>query len=478
MYVKKEIREFIDKMPKEMKKPKHWRKFINKNDIPFNLIIKSGKEYKCTNCGKHFYKNKLNDNYKAVCPFCDNMYNIRWSNLKWYHFCYDVAFLYNIENKLVISYYEVRRSYDYKTKSFEDNIVEYARIVPELDVELASDRFFKFMWNETVYHSKKNKKWRVLNSDYGLRRYYKSIYLDNIEEQIKNTIYEYAPILDAIIYKGTKSISMEALLEKAKYQSFELLMKLGLFELALDCPEKFNVKGNFEKRFGIGKEYYKFMKKHNITYEELMVLKSIQRPNIRIIRNIIKWASTSKERIEKLANIVNLIDLMEYSKNQKNFSLYNYEDYIENIIKLGKPLINRELFPKDFMKAHDESVKKVKVIQDKETKERIKTRYNELKKNEYSNNIFLIRPAKSLLDMKQEAEQMSNCVYTNYSGRYARGETDIYFMRNVKTPEKSLVTIEVNNGRIRQKYQKYNRLTTVEQNKFIDKWAEEVLKVA
>lgn len=59
MYIRKEIREFLKKMPKEMKLPKHWRKFIHESDVEYNLLIKHGKEYECTNCGKYFYSEQV-----------------------------------------------------------------------------------------------------------------------------------------------------------------------------------------------------------------------------------------------------------------------------------------------------------------------------------------------------------------------------------------------------------------------------------
>ena len=60
---------------------------------------------------------------------------------------------------------------------------------------------------------------------YGLGQYYKAIYLDNIYEKTKGTIYEYAPIKEAIEYLDNKKVDLLKLLEKAKYPSFELLMK-------------------------------------------------------------------------------------------------------------------------------------------------------------------------------------------------------------------------------------------------------------
>ena len=70
MYVKKYIREFIETMPKEKKLPKHWRKFVNKNNIEHNLIIKHGNEYECTNCKKHFFSD-IHVGQETFCPFCN-----------------------------------------------------------------------------------------------------------------------------------------------------------------------------------------------------------------------------------------------------------------------------------------------------------------------------------------------------------------------------------------------------------------------
>ena len=92
MYIRKEIREFLKKMPKEMKLPKHWRKFVNKYDIEYNLIIKHGKSYECTNCGKYFYTKQVPTAKEwDICPFCHNKYDIKRSNLKNYFFLYDLA---------------------------------------------------------------------------------------------------------------------------------------------------------------------------------------------------------------------------------------------------------------------------------------------------------------------------------------------------------------------------------------------------
>ena len=298
-----------------------------------------------------------------------------------------------------------------------------------------------------------------------------------MKEKIKGTKYEYAPLVEAINYLGNNKIDFLKLLEKANYPSFELLMKMGLYKLAIECPESFNGGGSFEKRFGVNKTYYNFMKKNNISYDELCILKIIKRDNIAIIRDILKMSDRIND-LEYVSTYIDLIKLVEYSKNQKNFSIYSYLDYIRNLQKLDIPLTKKMLLPENFIEAHNESVKKVKVISSDVIKEKIKNRYIELEKNKYNDNIYMIRPAKSMEDMKNEAKQQDNCVYKNYSDKYAFGETDIYFMREIKNPEKSLVTVEVNNGTIRQKYQKYNQIVTEEQNEFLKQWEQQILKAA
>ena len=123
MYVKKEIREFIEKMPKKEKMTREWKSFIQKSTIKHNLLIEHGKEeYECTHCGKYSYGKLLSDrNYKHydICRFCGKKYEIRRSNLKNYFFLYDLAIVDNVDNKLVLRYFEVERNYNYKKRRFD-----------------------------------------------------------------------------------------------------------------------------------------------------------------------------------------------------------------------------------------------------------------------------------------------------------------------------------------------------------------------
>lgn len=476
MYIRKNIADFLEQMPKEMKLPNHWKEFVNENCIKYNLIIKHGSEYECTNCHKFFSScAKIRD--FETCPFCNNKYMIRNHNLKNYERNFDLALVDNVANKIVIRYFEIKTVYIYKSRSFKNSVAEYARIVPELDIELANDRFVKYLSSEHVYHTKRIKRWRVFTGMYGLQQYYKAIYLENIEEKLKGTIYQYSQIKEAIEYLKNDKVNLLDLLKKAKYSSFELLMKAGLYNLAINCPERFNEKGNFKKRFGVSKDYYGFMKKHNISYLQLQVLKLIKRKNIDKINRILRIGNNSIEKIEKVSKYVDLIKLEEYSKKCKNFSVGSYLDYLRNLEKLEIPLNNKKiLFPENFWEAHDESVNKVKIVGNKGLDKKIKKRFKELSKNSYNDNIFLIRPAKSLNDLKSEAKQQNNCVYKNYSESYAFGDTDIYFLREINKPKKSLVTIEVRDKKIRQKEQKNHHALSKEQSEILKYWEKNIIQ--
>ena len=111
-----------------------------------------------------------------------------------------------------------------------------------------------------------------------------------------------------------------------------------------------------------------------------------------------------------------------------------------------------------------------KIIQDG-----IKKRGKELAINKYQDKVFVIIPADSLKSLQNESEQQSNCVKT-YAEKYAQGKCDIYFMRNVDKPKKSLVTVEVKNNRVVQSRTKYNHNPNEEQLKFLANWEQKVLK--
>ena len=104
-------------------------------------------------------------------------------------------------------------------------------------------------------------------------------------------------------------------------------------------------------------------------------------------------------------------------------------------------------------------------------------RSKELSANIYKNNKFIILPAYNLKDLQEESKQQHNCVRT-YAEKYASGDCDIYFMRDIKKQNKSLVTVEVKQNKVIQSRVKYKKSPNNMQQKFLKTWEENVLKGA
>ena len=97
--------------------------------------------------------------------------------------------------------------------------------------------------------------------------------------------------------------------------------------------------------------------------------------------------------------------------------------------------------------------------------------------NKFNDNVFVISPAPSLKALQNESKQQNNCVRT-YAEKYANGECDIYFMRDIKNKKKSLVTVEVRNNIVVQSRIKNNRSPNENQLKFLNIWEQNILKGA
>lgn len=76
---------------------------------------------------------------------------------------------------------------------------------------------------------------------------------------------------------------------------------------------------------------------------------------------------------------------------------------------------------------------------------------------------------KSTQEIKDEAVQMNNCV-ASYIDNVLDRRCDILFMRYKDSPCRSLVTVEVANGKIVQALQKFNDPLTAEQADAVNKW--------
>ena len=155
-----------------------------------------------------------------------------------------------------------------------------------------------------------------------------------------------------------------------------------------------------------------------------------------------------------------------YADNPRNF-IQSWDDYLDMQLQVyGK--IQKKY--SEYL-ASDETALSYKVakLQEAQQIRNFSSVYNRLRIYEGKVGKYMIIAPKTPKDMIDEGQMQSNCV-ASYIDRVANGHTMIFFMRLRKDPERSLVTIEVREGRLVQVKARFNKAPTAEQHEAIDTW--------
>lgn len=468
-YINKKLQILIKSMDKTFSVGLGVRKWLRQSIyLKHNLILKSKEGYYCTNCKNKFHSTVKVGEY-TICPKCKQELLVRMKTLQYQTFKDDFRILEFIDGYFVLRGFEVLSIYNNYRVSHQYH--EYQRLVISKDkiYLLASNLLKNYMGYLSVSHNEKHTSWRLLDSQYRWYMSRGSIYWGELERDTDGTVYHYCPI-QRVLQSCTGDTSIEILLQRVLNNptSFELLSKLELTNLAIDCDE-FTNKGSFENRFGVTKDYLTFMVKYNLTYNELEVLQVIKHKNIRNVKKLSKL-----DNFKELSTYLDMEKALSNGLNETNEHLY--KDYLDFAKRLHLNMKDkRVLYPTDIVKSHDELMHQVETIENQEIIEKIKIRYGELKQLSYHDDKYVVFPVPSLSDLIRESEVQDICI-RSYNERYANGETNLFFMRSIKNVNKPLVAIEVKDGRIMQSRGKRNNVPTRMQKAFINKWEKEVLK--
>ena len=124
-------------------------------------------------------------------------------------------------------------------------------------------------------------------------------------------------------------------------------------------------------------------------------------------------------------------------------------------------------YPRHFLTTHRIASRNYTRLKEKFDEERFKNRIDKSMEKTFGEYSFIY--PESTQDIKDEATSQNNCV-ASYIGSVINGNCHILFLRRKDEPDKSLVTIEVRNGKIVQAKQRFNYPVTKEQQEIIDKW--------
>ncbi len=469
-YMNKQLCHYVELADKKFKIPSSFNKFIERQKVLENLILKNHEYGFCTYCKKRFVVQKK-INQKAMCPYCHKSYLIKRFDLKNYENKKDLILLDKVEDKFVLRIFELYSTYIYISKEFEHYCTEYKRIFFDENnyIQIVEgDNVARFMNRKSVLHNFKRTCWKKKEfkwySDYdnGIICPY------NIKNLLKNTKYQYCQL-----WKFVRKIKVFSLIDLFQtclgnnYIAFELLVKMKLYNLAFQSHLFYGK--TFEERFGVSKEFLPFMQKYNIEYDELQVLKYCKITNIKLIRSLIGCRD-----ISWLNSHIDLLTAWKFGLLSHN-NIHEYVDYLGFAIQLGYNLKDKKiLYPANLRKEHDKLQKEIITVKNKENSRLLKERYNLLKKNIYKSKHFIIYPVHSSNELIIESQQQNNCVKT-YVEKVALAKCDIYFMRKSSTPSESLVTVEVRGNKIVQAKIKNNQEPTKEQWEFLNVWQKKIL---
>jgi len=471
MYIRKKYRRLLAFGDKQFTIPPSFKRFMEEKQRFHNLVIKgkSGQCW-CSYCN-HYFVSQSKVNTVTKCPNCKTKLLVKTDRLQYYSFKDNLQLLDKIEDKYILRTFELYTSYNKRT--VKHHLTEFMRTIFD------GNEIAEFVSNETtnhfgtiyVSHYRPCTAWRKRNYRWAYRDVIGMVCPYNLKQLLKDTTLQYSQ-LDKFMAKQEYIDFVKYFTRIANYPTFEILVKMKLFNLAKDADEFYKGK-NFQEVFGISKSFYPFMKKHNITYEQLKVLRLLQKQDIRLINKLVRF-----RHIRELSTYVDIEQayyrVLRYNKHNES----EYIDYLEACDKLRYDMNDKNiLYPYNLMESHDKVMDLVEIVKNEENDKLIKQRLEILNKNIYQDEKYVVYPAPSIKSLIEESKQLSHCV-KQYSQRYATAETDIYFLREISNKEKSLVTIEVKGNSIIQARIKHNGIPNDEQQKFIDLWKTKILDKA
>lgn len=306
------------------------------------------------------------------------------------------------------------------------------------------------------------------------------LYLGNLK-QLQNTFYKYSFLWEYGIYlnKRDYGINLMALTYLPIYYSkqFECLLKFHLYNLAFFSANEFKSGKSFESIFGVNKKYLPFMVENDINYSQLCVLRIYPTEDINIINDLNYYSFILKNLKDNFNVDVDKL-LSYFHKNNISYDFFfEYRDYLDMARRQGFNLKDNSIrFPDNLMEEHNKLYMQMIIIENPDIDNRIRRLSNLFDFNYYEDSNYMIFPADSIKSLIDESEQQKNCVRT-YCDMVAENQCQIYFLREKNNKTKSLVTIEVRNGKVVQARAKFNEPPSDEIKKVIQKWEKTLLPI-
>ena len=291
------------------------------------------------------------------------------------------------------------------------------------------------------------------------------IYPYNLDNLSLNELYKYIDIdkYKVLVNKPYSKSITNLLVNPIVYPEYEYLLKMELYNLICEGIEYLNKGNSFNEIFGFPKKYYNFIKENDIGVSELFALRMYNTDNIDLLEfitciiirydyrtiNTIEWIfKTFKNDMNKLCNYI----------NNNNIDLYDYLDYLSWSRDMNIDIKSNKIkYPDDFNKEHDKIYKEMTINKDSNINNKLINIYNSLLSNSYEDDKYVIKPCYDIDSLLNES-------------------SEIYFMRYKSNINESLITVEVQDGKVVQARRKYNKDINEEDKGFLKKFEENYLE--
>lgn len=469
--------------------PQNIKDFINETSNSIPIYDESNNKYYCPKCIEEITK-------QNKCPKClkiftlhdklkiENIKDIRTLSGNIYYYVFDIndndVLLYllweHIDYRNPVAYLPYRNS--------KISIKSIYQILPTKIINITTNKHILYKEIEDVLIRFANSSDEISDNDFDIldefefNKYeHQYLYTDNLIYLKNTSLYKYSNIWVLKDYLKENYFNLSSLIfYPVYYKEFEYLLKMKLFELAIDDSPDIKYKGNFKNTFGVDKKYYSFMKNINITGLQLEALKLYPTTDI----NMLNFIKDNLCLVKLILKYVDLEKALEYLKKQDLTinNLHEYGDYLRCCEEMKLNLKDHNiLFPKHFIEEHDKITNEMVISKDPLIDKRIKDLADFLILNKYEDDKYIIFPADSINSLIDESSQQSNCVRT-YCEMVSNNECQIYFMRYKNDIKKSFITIEVRNNKVVQAKARFNEEPTTEIMNIIKKWEQTLIPLS
>jgi hypothetical protein len=330
-----------------------------------------------------------------------------------------------------------------------------------------------------------------------LRRYQCSMHA-SVQDALSNGFLKYANIKIYDAYD--ESHLMKLIYVYSKYPQAEYLKKLGYEGIIKDRIYnqanhiKVNWRGDsLEKMLGITKTEigklnqwgykstedigtYKFLRKYQA---------KVSKKNMDIFYSVFSCVGNYLSDFKKEENPMKISEYIFKQKKlvKHRFILYDYKDYLSQLKKLGYPLEEYYLYPKNLEVAHAKLTNEMNRRRDEEKRKRIELQekgYREILKKinklTYSSENLVIRPVNSIEELNIEGMKMHHCVAT-YGNKVVAEKCYIFTVRSINEPDEPLATLELSQDkkRIIQLRGKHNAVVSDDIEAFCNYWLKHIV---